>query len=224
MNGDPLIVRVRRILRDTQSSVQIGEFWDDAEIILSLNASQDILLNYAIRNNRFSLIETLLTSTVLNNPQTLPTDYLHFSSAQVGTSDNDLQMASVYIGGDAYSYFNINHDACFILNNELNFARNRDTNSLGILHYYKQPSRIGATSLGDNTGNYFHATDFPDYIYNDIIVMGAIYLLGMKEIQTQRDFKKYKRQLEALRTEPPFILRYISDDNKPNIEQIKAVV
>ncbi|KKN79176.1 hypothetical protein LCGC14_0341930 [marine sediment metagenome] len=214
MNGDPLIVRVRRILKDVESVVSLGEFWSDEEIILVLNASQSILLNFAIRNNRLSLIETLLTSTILGSPLVLPDDYLHYSSAQVGIADDDLQMAGVYIGGDAYSYLYVKLDGCFILNDELYFARNRNINSLGILYYYKQPSYIGATSLGNDVSPQFLRYDFHDYIYNDIIVMGAVYLLGMKETQTQRDFKKYKRQLELLRTEPPFILRYITDSNK----------
>ena len=93
MNGEPLILQVRRYLRDIETDVDKGTFWDDREIILALNVSQDVVVNHLIDNKQYQALNRLV-SAYLYNPDSpvsfwrnLPSDYLHFFSAQTGSVD-----------------------------------------------------------------------------------------------------------------------------------------
>lgn len=206
MNGDALVARVRRILKDVADDTNQGEFWDLREIIIALNVAQDILLNYCIRNKRYEHIKGLVTNTgIVSDDTTLPLDYLHYASAQVGDDVASLRTARIYDGGYVDNYINVAHDAAFIFNDTLYF-RSGGSASNGQLWYYRRPSYISSTTPPFNIE--LTSNDFPSYTYRDIIAVHASILLAIKEIQTQRDFKKNRRVFEDFILTPPMAAKY----------------
>lgn len=206
MNGDALVERVRRILKDVADDTHQGEFWDLREIMLALNVAQDILLNYCLRNQREDLIKGLVKNTgIIASDTTIPTDYVHYVSAQVGDAESTLRTARIYIGGYVDQYINVTHDAAFIFDETLSF-RSEGSTSQGQLWYFKRPSVISSTTPPFNTD--LTGNDFHDYIYNDIIAVHASILLAIKEIQTQRDIKKNVRVFQEFVLTPPIAARY----------------
>lgn len=201
MNGDLLIERVRDILQDKESATVLGEFYHDLEIVLSLNAAQDFIVNFCVRTQFHYYLNGLIKTTAyLTSPTTLPSDYLHGISAISG-AEISLHPARLYIGGLGYTYMGVDHNSCIILNNQLYFLEG-GVHSGGKLIYYKKPSYIGATSLGLDVAADFNDKDFYDFIYNDIFVQNACVLLGLKEPQTQREYKKIKKVMKELLTQP----------------------
>jgi len=197
MNGDVLANRVRLILRDTQSPADQGLFWSDMEIALALNNAQAIFVNASLRLGLSYLLAGLnVTTGFVTPPDTgwipLPDNYLHYVSAMVGT-DQFQVVARVYQGATAEVFRNSNVAGVFIVGNQYRGILGNDTNTGVILNYFRKPSYIGLTSLGDNINRPdFNVQDFDMYIYTDIIATHAAVLLGFKEIQTQRDFKFMK--------------------------------
>lgn len=194
MNGDNLAVRVRNILRDNTSATKLGQFWDDEEIRLALNNAQDVFINFALKNNLGYLLKNLLTSVTLldptANPAQLPQDYMHHCNAVVyeGIYEEGIPsyMAQIHTGGDADNYMWVNHANASIINNNLYFRMN-DSWASGMLLYYRYPSFIGLTSLGDNTRPDFNTVDFENDIYENVICVHAAVILGYKETRNKRN-------------------------------------
>ena len=94
-------------------------------------------------------------------------------------------------------------------------------NSQFVLIYYCYPSYIGLTSLGDaSTRPDFATIDFTPDFY-DIILRHAAVLLGMKETQTQRDFKKRQEELLSISLIPRRLTHLVRDldNNIPRQQQ-----
>ncbi len=225
MNGDALIIRVRRILRDTANKTEQGEFWSDREIILALNVAQDIFINFCLTNNILYLLSDLINPTSYipsEENYNWPLPYMHYVSALAGNEAN-LKPARIYLGAEGYHYLRAAHKSCTILNNSIYFTDGDITppsDGSGVLYYYTYPSYIGATSLGDNPSSPipgivprpdFQKINFDDFIYKDIFVNHAAVILGLKEITNQRDYKKYKRQITEIMTNPPVYSNFINN-------------
>jgi len=202
MLGTELLTRMRRILRDVETDTVKGEFWHDAELMFALNAAQSLYVNYCIRKKDEESLSGLLESNIYTaSPSQLPDDYLHYSSAQVGTYPN-LKVSKLYLGGNACPYLNVSHTATFILGDNIYFW-NSDYYDAGILYYYKQPSAITVQPVS--------LQDFPEFIYKDVILNRAVFLIGMKETQTQREFKKMKEEKIRTATSPKEFLYFVED-------------
>lgn len=214
MNGDNLIIQVRRILKDVPTNVSQGEFWDDREIILALNVAQDMFLKFAIENDLHYLLAPLVTVTA--NMQGMrdyvfDPPYLHYIGAEVG-DDGVEKPARFYLGGDGVYYQNTAVLSCSLINNDLLFTDGRlavPRNGRGKLAYYKRPSYIGATSLGDDTRPDFNTQDFEDYVYKDLIANQAAIICGAKETQNQRSFKKHIRAIIYQIANPAVYANYL---------------
>lgn len=92
MNGRPLINQVRKYLRDISDLSNQGSFWDDREIILALNAAQDVILKSLINNKQYQALNRLVSARLYNPNgtdvwRTLPSDYIHYMSAQTSSLD-----------------------------------------------------------------------------------------------------------------------------------------
>lgn len=207
-----LAERVRQILRDEETVYAQGQFWDIRHISLALNSAQNIFLNFCIRNSIWQLLSSLYTNTGFIPSGTLPSDYLHCASAKVGTTEENLVTAKLYLGGKGYNYRFVKDDAAIILLENLYFVRNGSPAS-GILYYYKKPSYIGLEELGDYTRSDFDIIDFHAFIYEDIITNQAAVLLSFKEIQTQRDFKRQKKWLTEMALQPKSLLHYLRNED-----------
>lgn len=228
MNGDNLARRVRAILRDETSDTVKGEFWRDEEILLSLNAAQDVFVDFCLRGQRRDLIKGLIKSSpyqtagTTDSLLTVAADYLMYSSAQVGPGAGQLRMSRVYLGGEGYDYLYVNHDATVILGNDIYFIDDGDPQGGGVLHYYKQPSYIGLSEYNDPTDPGatdpradFTVQDFDDYIYYDLMAIHASVMLGAKEPTTQRDFKNYSSVVSQIVLYPQYVNNYV--DNYENL-------
>lgn len=205
MNGDNMAARVRRLLRDVSTVTEQGEFWEDAEISVALNAAQMMYVNFALRSKQLYNLGGLFVSSGYIPSGTLPVNYLHYSSGLVGPDQNTLRLAMIYVGGMAEVYrFNSRQQAILIVGSQISFM-DAGIQRSGILNYYKYPSYIGLTSRGENVRADFAEVDFAGTIYDDIIALWAAKILGMKEPQTQREFKRHKRVLYELSQYPPII-------------------
>lgn len=203
MDGNSLIRKVRVALQDIQTDWIQGEFWSDDEILLALNSAQDVFINSCLRNGRHEFLSGLVSWTPFwSSPHNLPDDYLHYISGKVGTYNtaDSLKMARTYLGGIGYSFFYTVHDAVFILGNQVWFKRGVDKS--GILCYWRRPLQIT---------NGIFASDFKDDVYYNYIVGHATVLCGLKEIQTAREYKTTKRELQELVNYPSRIDNYIKD-------------
>lgn len=208
MTGSELIFKIRKILKDQEDSWVKGEFWSDEEILLCLNAAQDNFVNYCLLSDNGYLLNGLVSATlheaVTSIPvTTVPSNYLHYISGQIGEDPLSLKTAKVYLGGDGipFRYSNYN-SGVIIINNQLMFIDNGVVGK-GVLYYYKRPSVITKTSFQDS---------FDKYVYMDIIANNAAVIAGIKEIQTQRDYKKSKRVMQELMSNPVKYANYISNN------------
>ena len=225
MNGDRLLIRVREILRDVETVSHQGRFWDDVEIAIALNQSQEIFINTVLRLKLYHLLAGLHTTTGFQSPNpdvndgwmTLPEGYLHYVSARV---NKDMPViARVYLGASADMYKNAVHAGVFIIKDLYRgiFAYNTETEVE--LNYYRRPSYIGLTSLGDDTRSDFTQVDFPDYVYDSIICGHAAVLLGMKETQTQREYKIKKHIFTHYNIFPKALIELFYD-----VEKLKELI
>ena len=194
MNGDNLALKIRDILRDTQSMVQQGSFWSNWEIYLALNAAQECFINTCLTHKLKNCLNTLITQTtpaasVNLSLLTNPNRYLHYVSANIVGEPN--RLARIYLGNEGHVFRNVQHDFCYIENNIVTFF-SRIAPVTGILYYYRYPSKIELTSVQGTPNT---AIDFPMEYY-DIIALHASMILGLKETQTQRDIKN-KQQIKA---------------------------
>jgi len=217
LNGDNLIERIRTISKDRESEIVQGKAWADREIVLALNASQDIFINYCINNKNIDLISGLLVKTKLFIPTEMPVDitdiaifvddngihyeYMQIADGVVGAAVDFLSPAQIYLGGEFESYFSVNHNYIALVRNILRI-RAGTADGYGYIRYWKKPSYIGATSLGHDVRTDFLMKDFPDFVYDDIFVSHAKVLLGFKTIQNQMDIKKYKDYIRNVVLKP----------------------
>jgi len=223
MNGDSLITRVRRVLKDEATNVAQGNFWSDREIILAINAAQSIFIKHALELELHYLLAQLVRKTVYSTSATnyvFSPECFSYISAQVGDIDN-LKPARIYMGGDGMYYENTHHKAVILIGKDVYFIDGAYTdpkNGWGVLHYYTYPSYIGATSLGDNPSapippivpkTDWYSIDFEDWVYNDVIANHAAVICGLKETTNQRDFKKYKRVMGEMMMNPGIYANHI---------------
>jgi hypothetical protein len=201
MNGDVLAQRLREILHDKETATDKGTFWDDRQLRLALNAAQDVIINRLLNNKQYSNLLGLATQTTYGRNTVVPWDYLHYMSGQVGDTEQTLKLARVYLGATGDAYINVNHYAVCIIGNAMMFVNKGERISSGILYYYKRPSFIGLTSMGDDSRSDFNTIDFAFDIY-DMIVQHSAQILGMKETQTQREFKLFKNLNSELSVQP----------------------
>lgn len=231
-----MAARIRDILRDNPNITEQGVFWSDAEIRLALNASQDAVVNFCLRNELTYPLLGLVRTVAYNAPtqaqintqtgyQSLPNNYMHFASAYIPDSDTELMNlrypAKMYLGADAEEYRNAIHVGVSIMNNNIKAVFMNNPNSQFVLIYYCYPSYIGLTSLGDaSTRPDFATIDFTPDFY-DIILRHAAVLLGMKETQTQRDFKKRQEELLSISLIPRRLTHLVRDldNNIPRQQQ-----
>ena len=239
MNGDAMAARIRDILRDNPNTTEQGVFWQDAEIRLALNASQDAIVNFCFRNQIECPLVGLLRTAVYTAPsqaqidtqtgyQSLPADYCHYASAYIPDEDSELintrYPAKLYLGADAEAYRNSIHVGVNISNNNIKAVFMNNPNSQFVLMYYCYPSYIDLTSLttlvGVSPRPDFLTVDFTPDFY-DIILRHAAVLLGMKETQTQRDFKKRQEELLSISLIPRRLTHLVKDidDNIPRQQQ-----
>ena len=230
MNGDSLVIRVREILRDVVSNVHQGEFWSDLEIKLALNAAQAVFVNTCLRLRLHYLLSGLMTSvqvpaitvpTPLPRPnpnrwRLLPVDYMHYVSGvtQLDPDGTMLRLARIYLGASSHIYKTAAQDAIFIHDGRMTAIAGSDPYTAFVLHYFRQPAQIGLTSLGDDTQPWFPIIEFSSHVYDDIIAGHASVLLGMKETQTQREFKNFKNIFSQYTIFPKRLLNFITDVEK----------
>jgi hypothetical protein len=196
MTGVTLINRTRLKLRDVETDVSQGEFWTDDEILAVLNACQLSFINFCLNHNLYQELFLLMTSVdVSGRWDNLPLDYLHYQSGRV-----EGKPAKIFLGGDGFGFLNSNLEA-FIIFNNLVSVRDGTSFGTGTLYYYKVPSQIDAGTFADcfSWEAYRLISDY------------AVTLLGMKEIQTSRDFKTKKRLVEELAVNPPIFANYLRD-------------
>lgn len=223
MNGDNLVARVRRILRDEETASRKGLFWHTQKVRLALNAAQNILLNWAVNNNYLHLLQSLITDTGIMESGVLPTDYFYYLAGLVGEEESSLKTAQVYLGGDGWYYLNTAHYGVVILADNLYFIDDGDSAGSGKLIYYKRPSFIGVTELGDNSRDDFNDIDFENHIYDNIIVNKAAVLLGFQEPQTQREYKRDEQVHKEIQAEPRSLIRTVRDLSDTPMAAIKKV-
>lgn len=207
MDAVPLIRRVRLILEDVENPTKKGEFWSDAEIILALNAAQDIFVSYCIRNKLNKHIQGLYRRTdVIPSQSNLPSDYLHALSAL--TVQNNIQrFARLYFGGDADMFrYNITQNKCLIIGDKIYFYDGINEVN-GILNYYKKPSKISVYI--DPEIPYDPSKDFTDDIYLKVIAKYAARILGIKETMTSRDIRRHIKAKTDTDTNPLNIANYL---------------
>ena len=204
MVGTQLIARVRRLLKDVEDDTHKGEFWDDREVLLALNASQDVLINICLKNNYGNILHGLIKNTGNIATGGLPADYCHVINGMVGANAGSQRMARVYIGGECEVYRCAKSDAVLINGVNIYFI-NSGVQGRGMLTYYKYPSKIdNAAGLGTDLND----IDFEEWVYNDLITIHAAVLLGMKEVQTQREFKMEKRMGQDISVQPDVWVTY----------------
>jgi len=204
MNGDLLANKVRRIIRDFNTSTRSGLFWSDNEIRLALNIAQDSFVNFCIDNNLFYYFRKLIRQYEADTslaPSSLPDNFMAYSSALVYDNAEKVppsKLAQIHVGGDADKYRWISHDGCFIINQDIAFTSN-GVGTCGVLFYYKYPSFIGLTSLNDHINRSdFSVVDFDQFIYDNIISYHASVILGMKETKNKRNVLIDRHLLESL--------------------------
>ena len=218
MNGDKLALRIRNILRDEPTYTDQGVFWSDREIGLSLNLAQDAMFSFFIKNKAYTPLYKLQSVMTSNSAKVvnLPTDYAQYISAQVSPSaisgrridsvssykrsllvTQNLKNAQIYIGEETAPYFNVDHSAVYIIGNQLYVRDFHVENPSVNFYYWKYPSKIGLTSLQDNSRSDFNTVSFNSNIY-DIIVELASVFLSTKEPQTLRDVGFYKQVADQL--------------------------
>ena len=210
MNGQLLVNQIRTVLRDRQSGYAQGEFWQDWEILQALNIAQDKFVDYCLRDKKWARYLAGLQSsydyTVINIlPYVLPADYLHYVSAIEKVVIDDIvsyRTAGIYLGGDGVNYFSTSAENAIILGGNIYFIDNREPLGTGILYYYHYPTII--------TKNIFQSS-FSDYVYNSYICDYATVCLGMKDTQSTRDVRVFKRYVKQLMTQPITFDNYIQN-------------
>ncbi len=203
MDARPLIRRARLILEDNVSDVKKGIFWSDYEIVLALNAAQNMFVAYCVRNKLHNHIQGLYKNTnYLNNNDPLPNDYMHGVSALIGINENNLEATRLYYGGEAEIYrYNVTQSMCGIIGNIILFYI-RGTPAGGILNYYRKPTYL-------NFINPSNVMDFNEEIYFNTIAVLAARILGIKETQNTRDIKRHVKMKISTDKHPLNIANYV---------------
>lgn len=213
MDGVYLLNKVRSYLADNETDTVKGEFWKDAEIQLALNAAQDIFVNTCIKLNIVYLLRNLTVTTAWDttpNPKTLPQDYVHILSGRVGATDDNsvLRTARIFVGGAGFDFM-YSMDCVAILNSQI-WYKSKGADTHGHITYLRRPTAIDVTTTFNS--------DFYDDIYGDVIVNHAVVLLGMKEIQTSREFRLNNRGIYNYIQMPKRITNYLTEADKARIK------
>lgn len=186
--GNSIIAKIRRVLHDVTSAVQVGEFWSNTEILTAVNAAQmslfDILLKKKVRNVLQKLVASQTTSIAGQTSgifsANLPNDYAHYLSVSVAG-----ETGRVYLGGRGIQYLDVRHNGVAILGSKWYLLCRNLSPASGnvVLYYYKHPAAIAASGTT--------LTDFEEPIY-DAIINWAVAICGQKEKQRGRDVSKLK--------------------------------
>jgi len=174
VDGTRLITYVRKVLRDVLSDYQKGEFWDDDEILLSLNAAQDVFLNNCLKLRQLHYLRWIIRRTDYETgSRPLPADYVYYVTAHVG-DDDDLKLAELYLGGVAEIHRRARQRQALIVLDRIEYIRGR-VQSGGRLYYYSRPTPIIADEFD---------ASFDEEVYDTQIVNLASVMCAMKETST----------------------------------------
>lgn len=205
--GNSLILLVRKYVRDIPSPTINGTFWSNKEILSALNEAQEVFLNNALRLKAYTYLHYLLRQDLaIFNTGPLPNDYVHYANAHVGGQPGEedqwaLELAEVYLGGTALHYWWASHRAAFIVNGNI-FYKSRGNPATGRLWYYGRPTPIVAGTF---------VNSFDNEVYNNQIVSLAGVICAMKEVQTARDYKTFRKWAMNLIANPLREDNYIFD-------------
>jgi hypothetical protein len=203
MIGQDLIDYIRTKLRDFDDnsilSTNRNVFWTDDEILAALNGCQLSYCNFCIENEQKEKLLLLIDQYQINAKlwDFLPNNYLHYVSVRANKFDFDVPV-KIYLGGDGFQFLNSKIDALIIFNNLITL-RVGNQYGTGTLYYYKKPNQIIIGTFIDSFADYRIICDY------------ASTLLGLKEIQTTRDFKGKKKLLQELATKPYTFANYLKD-------------
>jgi hypothetical protein len=199
MTIQSLISRVRLLINDIDNTnvilaVKKGIFWSNDEILNVLNASQYAFIDFCLNGKIYYPLNNIYTYSIfldanlsINNDYDLPADYLHYASAKYNYNHANLSQlpiyypSKIYLGGEGLPFLSCYQDAAVILNNKIRFKVN-DEYCGGMLFYYKHPASISSVDV----------YSFDDLVYSNIICIYAAIILGMKQIQTGREYKTYQ--------------------------------
>lgn len=208
MTGNELRLRIRRHLRDVETATEQGEFWSDEELLNVVNHVQHHIVDKAIESKVQDVLYNLMAygdfpAAQFGNHQ-LPTDYVHYASAQAEQA-GQYYPCSIYLGGRVILFNNTRNAKCTIFNDELNFLYD-GSGVAGRLYYYRKPDDI---TFNDNELN-----TFGDEIYRNLIYLASTVLLGMKETQTQREFKTKQRELREWLFGTDYLPSYLISEDR----------
>lgn len=191
-----IIALVRNKLRDqgvSDTSVPMrNTFWSDDEILLAIKMAQLMLVRHAVEQKSTTLLNSLLIERSfdvfsLSYPMVINTDPIpdtFYSPAAVAvTEDNIRYPASLEMGTVAMHY-----------------AVNNMEYEVGIIntdYYCDKPIRLWYYRIPYDI-NEDVISWFPEDVITNIIVETTSYLLGMKNPQTQREYKTAKNTKEAM--------------------------
>ena len=201
LNGNNLILRVRKNLRDVPNSFRKGEEWTDYDILLALNTSQLTLTNLCINFKYKHLLTGLIKSKDYDTtpPFTLPDDYLHYHA---GTVKHGVDFFAARMMFCPFNYFSSDMDVIGIWDTNIVFKAGTNLNGKGVLYYYKIPTKIVAGNFVDCFSQMFY----------DMVCEHTTVFLGMKEIQSQREWKLNRDLMKNLVTQPACFANFNVDD------------
>ncbi len=193
---------IRNMLHDQETEYQKGFFWTEEEIRLALECSQMTFLNFCLKNNLLSPLQSLFREISISNPRQdfpLPQTYVEILSAWLGSYDGmEWTPAQIYTGIYAFNYLNELVDAVYIINDKMNWKK-----LIGGWFVYSQ-SPLRYLMIRSPTINFTSANsndvlvDFPDYVYEGVIIPYAVEILGVKETINSRNFKLYQDLISSL--------------------------
>jgi hypothetical protein len=220
-----LIEIVKRNITDFYATADnvLGNFWNDVEVLLVLNAVQDQVTNFLLTSKQYTHLRHLHEATPAGLGDLISTispPYLHYDGAVVGDPNADPpvteRMARIFMGGEAEIFNAIKQRSLCILADTYEFNYDRDPYT-GIMFYYRRPNRISLATPSVNA-------DFDDWIYKDVICNMAAQILAVKGIPQIREIFKQRGFYEALGVNPPFAQLFLNNVEvtimgRPNDEQ-----
>lgn len=207
MTGNEMVDIVRRVLRDYDSTskpadnvIRRGQFWDDAYILLVLNAAQDIVLNYCLEYRLHTILHRLSKVSVFGVSSASP---LPFGAADVSSVAPNFCM----VRATSIDQRQTKHSNTATAINLL-FADSWQTVSAGKFVLWNPPKNSGAIDRQVEVMYYIRPaqiqkndtqlSSFDDAVYNTIINL-AVAILSSREALTPRAMKKFQRYLTGLR-------------------------
>lgn len=183
---------VRKGLKDVETDTQKGQFYSDTEITFAIRQAINTYFDYAIKMRLHGELRGLIRGVSPTRTPVLPNDFGWIISGRVGPDENNLFMAQIFINGQAYDNIDTNKAAILIINNQVIFRYRNIINPWGEFYYYKQPEQFPDNPDAD------YSLEFPLYVFDNAIIPFAMILLGFKETQNSRNYKTFKRFVEAL--------------------------